>query len=1243
MMYNSYASTFDPGTQHSQAQASSSQQQLSPESIQYLTQLEQTILHAASTGSPESSHRLDVERCNTVDGLAGACLELLRRRGWGCGGNGSMDAVSAQHDAVTFYALTTLQRSPVLSCLPPPNNGICNNSTTPTVATTTTEIGAKLSQNFEQFASLQSQLRQLLLTTLSHPPSLLSMPHFIATKVAVLLALLVRELYPMRWSCPWKDILNALHCENIINNNNNVTSSLDACNNGNTNSGSSTANSQSNNINIISKQENLASMEMYLRFLDGISDEIVYPAASFHNTDQEASNPSSATLPHSTVISSNFQYVAMRREQVKDALRGFPLKSTGSGDVAEPCIPLEHTDTAHIVGWLLDVITVITSSNPAANLTAATSNNTASDLGPQDENNSLLEIAVRAAATVKRYLSWIDLRLATHPKLVQCLLDGMRGADEAKTNNDIEDDDDDLADANDCNQQDDSTPGTLLAVECALCLREVVTRGMDEQKKVVLMMELNVFGTLCCLSRLGGGSMSGNGQHPRGKLDLITLDATQIDAVIAAAELINTAGLEFIPGWEVECQSSPTSSSSSLTQPVNLLMNQCVELALACLAYDDIDVSGAVVDLVSRILVSLEKKEGCWNNNCINIGNNNGDTTCNTLVSRVLSILHLRMKYPSEFQFDYEDEDEAEEEMYRTHLRKLYQRIVRFRPQLAIQFMGSCLSSLSQPLSMTSPADMEVALRLVHHFGEGRRPAPGSKTALRDAPFREIVTALHRSDVASHPHREVLLLYYDLSVRYSLVLKELPELLSGLLGALTGNRGLQHPHPRVRSRCCYFLLRLVKAVGGKVMRTYVEVVVEGIQTLLRTSLSDNQERNIFPIPPNDALYLFETTGILLGTTGLDADLQQRCTTAVLTPHIQSIEQTLNSPDLNNDLEHYGEQLSISISAIAQLSKGWQNHPPPEVQAVLVAAVDVCRNVLVALPSSTLVRNRTAVLLQRMILCLGERILPTMPEFLGVLLAHCTGEEDVLDISQLIMQLCIKFKQNAVPAVDVAILPFLQKVLAMQIKETTVIAGGKDGVGNSNIGDPTLPPHLLTEQLSIRKHAFASLQHIAAHNVSMVLCSERNVHSMGDILRLMNDGATVVPDPVMKKSCTSFFSELIEQWGSSSDATNASVPTQVINGFFDFVYDVFVPEMIRCFLGDTFNVKDALYSRTLSEFGNALWFLKQSCRGRAEFDSRVVEAIIFRGNNGSVSGFNNASNGKDMELCLKVLKQEVSGR
>mmetsp|Transcript_27089 Transcript_27089/g.65104 ORF Transcript_27089/g.65104 Transcript_27089/m.65104 type:complete len:187 (-) Transcript_27089:36-596(-) len=131
----------------------------------YLQQLEGAILHAATTGSPESSRSIDAERRRRADGLAGPCLELLRRRGWGGGGEsvGIGDSTAARrNDAVAFYALTALQRSPSLSCLPPPPPPEHHPSAT---------------HDDHHAAQLRNSLRSLLLTSISDVATLRGWPH----------------------------------------------------------------------------------------------------------------------------------------------------------------------------------------------------------------------------------------------------------------------------------------------------------------------------------------------------------------------------------------------------------------------------------------------------------------------------------------------------------------------------------------------------------------------------------------------------------------------------------------------------------------------------------------------------------------------------------------------------------------------------------------------------------------------------------------------------------------------------------------------------------------------------------------------------------------------------------------------------------------------------------------------------------------------------------------------------------
>jgi exportin-T len=189
------------------------------------------------------------------------------------------------------------------------------------------------------------------------------------------------------------------------------------------------------------------------------------------------------------------------------------------------------------------------------------------------------------------------------------------------------------------------------------------------------------------------------------------------------------------------------------------------------------------------------------------------------------------------------------------------------------------------------------------------------KVVMRNETFQNLFVALHTSDITFHSHREVLALYYETAVLYHPLLKERTELLQRVLESLTGQRGLQHEHPRVRSRCCYLLLRLVKSVGSSnasnsVLRPYVETVVSGIQGLL--------QNNSVQLRLDDTLNLFETIGLLLGrTAGLDAAEQERHLTQVMTPHVRSIEQILEQKQaVAQESEAYGEILSGSIAAIA---------------------------------------------------------------------------------------------------------------------------------------------------------------------------------------------------------------------------------------------------------------------------------------------------------------------------------------
>ena len=55
--------------------------------------------------------------------------------------------------------------------------------------------------------------------------------------------------------------------------------------------------------------------------------------------------------------------------------------------------------------------------------------------------------------------------------------------------------------------------------------------------------------------------------------------------------------------------------------------------------------------------------------------------------------------------------------------------------------------------------------------------------------FPQLVTALHRSDVAQHSHPSVLMLYYDTAVRYVKILKSEAGLVLTVMRAMCSSQG----------------------------------------------------------------------------------------------------------------------------------------------------------------------------------------------------------------------------------------------------------------------------------------------------------------------------------------------------------------------------------------------------------------------------------------------------------------------
>ena len=266
-----------------------------------------------------------------------------------------------------------------------------------------------------------------------------------------------------------------------------------------------------------------------------------------------------------------------------------------------------------------------------------------------------------------------------------------------------------------------------------------------------------------------------------------------------------------------------------------------------------------------------------------------------------------------------------------------------------------------------------------------------------------------------------------------------------------------------------------------------------------------------------------------------------------------------------------------------------------------------------------------VLLQRMIQCIGAKVLAKMPRFLQLLIEHCTAE-DVLFVAQLFNQLCIKFKERAVEGLDAALLPFLRKCQSLVPSE--------DEIAGSDI-----PPHLRTVQLSIKKLTFVVLQHIVTHNATAVLTSQTNVGSFELYLQTMSEGAIRESDPVVKKTCIRFFRELVDQWAGRSDNDLYR------RGLMNYVSQSFVPGIIHVIMEPSFDERDALQARNVSELASVFFLIKMRSDTEDYFTHGVLAALNGGGRVPAniLEAFRTASSAKEMESCLHEMLKFVKRR
>lgn len=631
-------------------------------------------------------------------------------------------------------------------------------------------------------------------------------------------------------------------------------------------------------------------------------------------------------------------------------------------------------------------------------------------------NESMPELTRLCLQTLAEYIEWVDINLVANDTMVPSLYTFM------------------------------SKPA--LQVDACGCIHEIMSKRMDKMKKLALLRKLSILDVLAALD----------------------LEAVSEPFACKVASLVNTLGVQLI-----ECLNSLKSDGSAAERQAEAeaAMEQVLGLANTLMARHwkvGSEVVQFILDYVNMLKgLQVSPAQGrcgararaCTHTYAMSHSLSFPPVTVEA-GRRVFVGLTRAMEYPEWYDFDDPDDREERFDHYRALLIKTFGNMGLCMPQQTMEWTRSLLAETLANLANSPFVRVEVALKMLHLLGQHIK---GAMRGLGEEPFRSMIGGMLTSDVSKHPHPQVVLVYFNTGMcgcnidlkgtatgprklfhflvfvvlmepstravnRYSKFLEQYPEFLGGVLTAFVDNRGMRHPHPKVRSRACYLLLQVFKSFSEsqkRHVRPYIDQMLKVMHEILEPVLSRGMQRGVQTlIAYDDCLYLCEVIGMLIGSS-MTGDKVREYFAQTLAFFKKQLDAAIAQRHvwLNQDPELAGKRLSQVVNCIGCLSKPLQKDAS-KICDLLDSCFDSVVQMHAILPQHAGVRAKTIFFLHRMTDILGDRALPRFPLVLEALVAHCEAQ-NVGEFLTLVTNLVNTYKAKLFPTLDTLFFPLVSKV------------------------------------------------------------------------------------------------------------------------------------------------------------------------------------------------------------------------
>lgn len=612
----------------------------------------------------------------------------------------------------------------------------------------------------------------------------------------------------------------------------------------------------------------------------------------------------------------------------------------------------------------------------------------------------------------------------------------------------------------------------------------------------------------------------------------------------------------------------------------DLIEQRLFPLVIELFAHPDDDVSGAVSEGIREYLQFIKQRPY--------------GAVQRDIVRRVLFVVVNKYKFEPDYDFESAGEDEAEFIEFRRTLKVLFDNIAQLDKELVLNVVQELVRTTLASWKSLPFQDVEVAIAFLYLLGEAVPQQCNEVISL-------MIGSLISSDVSSHPHASVRLQFFETCARFEKLFTA--EMLPPIIAAFLDGRGLRSASANVRSRCSYLFSKLIKTNKSK-LESYVEEILCRLHDLLLLP-EFNQTLDPNKLSPDDQLYLYEATAVLVITGQYPTEKKEQLLRQLLSPLMQSYSlyqsQLMLQPPQSPLRQQMAEQMCHAIALTSRTSKAFtsiQTMRACNCVEIYIEAISVFSKALsLSDPAddAAIASVHTALrqFLHRMVVCLhSTELVGFMSHTLGAMLGVQNAQQPIpqpcanllertrplQETIPLISQLLAKFKrenlpplQGSVPLMRDLFLPTVQlifKCLEVPIEPSDTVS--------------------LKDRQTLQRTYFGLIQAMVSADILAEVISPHESLQLEQVFNTIIQGAVDFPDPVAQKTCFSVLRKMIESWGKNSDNV----------AFVRFLYDAILPACFQAPLKETFDLSDAQTALVLTESAHCI---------QSMFKARVSES------------------------------------